>query len=101
MLALALVHSPFLHPLCWEAVEHALAMRGRATRCLDLRCALMAGRDFYEAFGRSAALQLSGPTAVVVHSGAGALVPVIARHAGDNLRAAIFADALLPHPGRS
>jgi hypothetical protein len=37
----------------------------------------------------------------VVHSGAGALVPVIAARAGPRLRSVVFVDALLPHPGRS
>jgi hypothetical protein len=99
--AMALVHSPFLDPFCWAAVESVLVGQGRAARRLDLRDGLLAGIGFYEAFGRIAARQLSGPSVLVVHSGAGALVPMIARHGGGTVRGAVFVDALLPHPGRS
>jgi len=42
-----------------------------------------------------------GPVVLVAHSGAGAVLPAIAERLGDRVRAAVFVDALLPHPGRS
>jgi hypothetical protein len=40
------------------------------------------------------------PTVLIAHSGAGALVPMIAAALGGDV-GAIFVDALLPHPGQS
>jgi hypothetical protein len=40
------------------------------------------------------------PIVLIAHSGAGALVPLVAERLGGNV-GAIFVDALLPYPGRS
>ncbi len=42
----------------------------------------------------------SRPAVIVAHSGAGALMPALAS-ASDAVSALVFADAILPHPGRS
>ena len=50
----------------------------------------------------AAALGLAaGPSVIVVHSGAGSLVPAIADAAPGLVAQVIFVDAILPHPGRS
>ncbi len=96
-----LVHSPFLGPLSWRAVETALNKRGEASQLLDLRDALSVEDHFYEAFGTMAARRIGEPSILVAHSGAGALVPTILGQVGDLARGVIFVDALLPHPSRS
>jgi Alpha/beta hydrolase family len=96
-----LVPSPFLGPSSWRAVAEVLGDRSRACHVLDLREALSAPEDVYEALAARAARQLADPSILVVHSGAGALVPTIWRRAAGLARGAIFVDALLPHPGRS
>jgi len=96
----ALAHSPFLGPVSWAGVGEALARLNQPAVVLDLRGALEAADRFYEAFGRVAAEQINAPSILVAHSGAGALVPAIARSAGGLVRAAIFVDALLSHPDK-
>jgi hypothetical protein len=99
--AFVLIHSPFLGPLSWRAVDGALRKRGEAALLLDLRPALSAERRYYEAFCATAARQIGAPSILVAHSGAGALVPAILGRAKGLAQGAIFVDALLPHPGRS
>lgn len=41
------------------------------------------------------------PLALVAHSGAGALLPSLAARLGNDVAAVVFADAILPHPGRN
>jgi hypothetical protein len=43
----------------------------------------------------------SGDVVLVAHSGAGSLVPAVAMDIGTPVRAAVFVDAVLPHPGRT
>ena len=87
--------------LTWQAVAGELRDRGhdagvaRWPRLGSLRA------DFYRALANAIATELVGaPVTVVVHSGAGALVPAL-EAACDNIAGVIFADAILPHPGRS
>lgn len=67
---------------------------------LDVSGALGAPRGFYDALAEAAAGQIAEPAILVVHSGAGVLVPSILR-ACARIDAVIHVDALLPHPGRS
>ena len=68
---------------------------------IDASMGLRAEASFYDALAAAAAGQIERRSTLVVHSGAGALVPSILRAAGGRVHAAIFVDALLPHPGRS
>ncbi|HVW40536.1 MAG TPA: alpha/beta hydrolase [Amycolatopsis sp.] len=43
----------------------------------------------------------AGPVVLAGHSGAGSVLPAVAERLGDRVRAAVFVDAPLPHPGRS
>ena len=98
----ALVHSPFLDiPPRGEPVGSALDQQGERSVLLDLRTAFQVNRDFYRTAGRIAAEQFTRPVTLVVHSGAGALVPQIVMSAEGRATAVIFVDALLPHPTRS
>jgi hypothetical protein len=97
----ALMHSPFLGPPSWDAVSSALGGQGERSQLLDLRIAFQMERDFYGRAAAMAAEQIRSPVTLVVHSGAGALVPQIVRSAAGLAEAVIFVDALLPHPRRS
>jgi hypothetical protein len=65
-----------------------------------MSAALRVQRGFYDAFAAAVAGQIHERAILVVHSGAGALVPSILRASG-SIEAVIFVDALLPHPGQS
>ena len=98
---LTLIHSPLLGPGSWRAVGDALDRRGERALLIDLSEGLGVQRGFYAALGETAARQIGEPAILVAHSGAGALIPSILQAAGARIRAVIFVDALLPHPGRS
>ena len=101
LMTFSLIHSPFLGPSSWRSVGEVLDRNGMRAVTLDLSDALEAGGRFYESFGEIAARQITAPSILVAHSGAGALVPAIERHARGLVHGVIFVDALLPHPGRS
>jgi pimeloyl-ACP methyl ester carboxylesterase len=94
-----LLHSPLVGPCAWAACGAALAARGREVRVAALPTGLVP--PFYAAMAAATAKDLEAPATLVVHSGAGALVPAIAAAAPGRVRSVIFADAILPHPGRS
>jgi hypothetical protein len=96
----ALLHSPFLGPRSWRAVADALLDLEKRALLVDMSAALRVQRGFYDAFAAAVAGQIRERAILVVHSGAGALVPSILRASG-SIEAVIFVDALLPHPGRS
>ena len=64
----------------------------------DYRGALAESPPYYHRIVRDISRQANEPSTVIAHSGAGALVPALALAVP--LQGAIFADALLPHPGR-
>ncbi len=98
---IALLHSPLLGALTWRAVAAQLQDRGHEV--VAPAWARLGGvdGDFYRTLATSMARELGDePTLAVVHSGAGALVPALQAASGA-IQAVIFADAILPHPGRS
>jgi pimeloyl-ACP methyl ester carboxylesterase len=100
----ALLHSPLLGPLTWQAVAVGLERRGHAASAPAWRPLSTIAEDFYAALadGMAHALAASdGPIVLVGHSGAGALIPALAKRMGEAVAGVIFADAILPHPGRS
>ncbi|WP_407925052.1 alpha/beta fold hydrolase [Amycolatopsis pittospori] len=100
---LLLVHSPLVGPLTWESTATCLRDEGWSVVVPSLTAVVEDGPPYYRKFAESAAraLDSGGPVVLVGHSGAGALLPVIAEVAGDDVRGAVFVDALLPHPGRA
>jgi hypothetical protein len=91
-------------PGTWRALAPLLEAGGRRTVVADFRKALLGAPPLYFSIGRSIAEQLSAippsdEIVVVVHSGAGALAPMLARN-NRQIRRAVFVDALLPHPGK-
>jgi hypothetical protein len=98
-----LVHSPLVGPSTWSGVAELL--RGNGFHCAVpvLTGALTSGPPYYPKLASAAAGALDGHGAVVLvgHSGAGPVLPAIADAVGGDARAAVFVDAILPHPGRS
>lgn len=98
---LVLVHSPLVGPLTWQPTAARLRARGYRVAVPSLIGALDGGQSYYRGLAEAVVGQLpAAETVLVGHSGAGALLPAIAQAAGD-VRAAMFVDAALPHPGAS
>jgi hypothetical protein len=96
-----LLHSPLLGPSSLRATADELRALGETaeTPAWPRLGELEAG--FYEPMAERVAAQIAaGPVVLVAHSGAGALVPAVAARLREPV-AAIFMDAILPHPGRS
>ena len=98
---IVLLHSPQLGGLTWQAVAADLRARGRAVVAPTWPVLSGLTADFYRSLATSMADEFGdSPAIVVAHSGAGALMPSL-ESAWGGLRGVIFADAILPHPGRS
>ena len=98
---IVLLHSPLLGGLTWQAVAADLRGRGRAASAPSWPVLSSLTGDFYRSLATALADELGeSPAVVVAHSGAGALIPAL-ESAWGGLRGVIFADAILPHPGRS
>ncbi len=98
---IVLVHSPLVGPGTWRKLAPELEARGQCVIVPDLQPAFQASPPFYPALVTrvTQALPKEARLLLVVHSGAGALLPAIAVE-NPQVEAAIFLDALLPHPGR-
>ncbi len=98
---IVLLHSPLLGGLTWRGVADVLRARGLAAEVVEWPKLTSLEGDFYRGLATAMAASLGeGPATVVVHSGAGALVPALEAASGA-IEGVIFADAILPHPGRS
>jgi len=95
----ALLHSPLVGPATWTALAPVLQARGHAVSVPDLTAAMREDGPYYPALAALAAAACGPGSILVAHSGAGALVPSVAALAP--VKAVIFVDALLPHPGQS
>lgn len=103
---IVLVHSPLVGPMSWELTAERLRKKGHRVVVPSLAEAVDGGPPYYRRLAGAAASALDadghhGGVVLVGHSGAGALLPVIAEALGDRVRGAVFVDALLPHPGQS
>jgi pimeloyl-ACP methyl ester carboxylesterase len=99
-----LLHSPLLGPLTWRAVAAELERRGHAAATPAWPRLSAIGEGFYAALADGLAAALAGseePLILVAHSGAGALVPTLAKRLGARVAGVIYVDAVLPHPDRS
>jgi hypothetical protein len=99
-----LLHSPFVGPASWGALAAILTAHGSNVVVPDFRNALNGAPPLYFQIARSVVDQMrfTGGTdeiALVAHSGAGALIPAIARR-DDRIRSVVFVDAVMPHPGK-
>ncbi|MFF2148451.1 alpha/beta fold hydrolase [Kitasatospora sp. NPDC058190] len=104
--ALVLIHSPLVGALTWQPVARALRARGHATIVPSLAKAFGDAGPHYPRLAAAVAKEIDrhqdgGPIVLVAHSGAGALMPAVASATTAEVVGTIFADALLPHPGRN
>jgi hypothetical protein len=102
---LVLLHSPLLGPLTWRAVAEALSGLGHAAETPAWPRLSAVAEDYYPTLAGAMAATIDGadeePPILVVHSGAGPLAPSLAQALRIAPAGVIYADALLPHPGRS
>ena len=93
-MTLVLLHSPLVGPLTWRAV--AARLPGAVTPDLS-------GAVTHASIAERVAARLEddGPVVLVGHSGAGPLLPRIARTVRQPVAALIYVDSVLPHPGQS
>ncbi|MET0275168.1 MAG: hypothetical protein ABW360_19445 [Phenylobacterium sp.] len=96
-----LLHSPLLGPSSWRATAAALARLGHAVETPAWPRLSEVGGDYYPDLVDGLTIEAGEPPVLVAHSGAGALVPAVMANLATQARGAIFADALLPHPGLS
>ncbi|HEY0436713.1 MAG TPA: hypothetical protein VGC92_08740 [Phenylobacterium sp.] len=98
-----LLHSPLLGPLAWRAVAAELTARGHVAETPAWTPLSEAAEPFYVTLADRMAARLGSPEeapVLVAHSGAGALIPAVAARL-PGVAGVIYADAILPHPGRS
>jgi pimeloyl-ACP methyl ester carboxylesterase len=98
MTALVLLHSPLIGRRSWARAGSLLP-----NAAIPDYAAVFDGDPlFYPRIVCAIASQIpDGDLVLVAHSGAGALIPLLAQHIGPSVRGAIFADAILPHPQKS
>jgi hypothetical protein len=102
--SLVLVHSPLVGPSTWGLVAENLRRGCRKVTVPSLVSALTGRPPLYPALAHAVVAALPAPEAgsvvLVVHSGAGSLVPSVVDEVPSLIAAVIFVDATLPHPGR-
>jgi pimeloyl-ACP methyl ester carboxylesterase len=104
MMTFVLVHSPVVGPRTWAGVRNALRARGHGAIVPDARPpndqADWSWSDFVDSVVEP--LEIEGEMALVGHSAAGLLLPVIAERKAPRVRCCVFVDASIPAPeGRS
>ncbi|MFF5986931.1 alpha/beta fold hydrolase [Prauserella flavalba] len=98
---IVLVHSPLVGPSTWTEAARPLRDKGFDVVVPSLATVVDGEPPFYPRLAEAVAEQTGDrPVVLVGHSGAGALLPAIADALPGEVRAAVFVDAVLPHPGR-
>jgi hypothetical protein len=103
---LALVHSPLVGPVTWQAAAEVLRDEGEVVVVPDLTASIGAGAPVLPAVQQAAAdavaaASSAGPAVLVGHSGAGPLLPGIADRTTAPVGALLYVDSLLPRSGVS
>jgi surfactin synthase thioesterase subunit len=103
---IVLIHSPLVGPITWSLVADALRRRGLEVAVPTLVDADEGEAPFWEQHAAAVArdvgaIAAGAPLVLVGHSGAGPLLPTIARRLGHPVAAYIFADAGIPADGAS
>jgi hypothetical protein len=94
-----LVHSPLVGPSSWARTASVLTTRGYEVAVPDLTKVADAAAPRWRALvdtAAGAAERLSGPVALVGHSGAGAFLPAIGERIHERRPLLLFVDAVLP-----
>ena len=102
---LILLHSPLLGPYSLKATAIELAAHGFVTEAPAWPKLSSVSEGYYATLAQAMAATIDGagidPVVLVAHSGAGPLVPELAKHLRSPVAGAVFLDAILPHPNRS
>ncbi len=102
-----LVHSPLVGPFTWSLVaRHLHAAAGLDVLVPALTDSGEAPPAYWQQHAASmqrtlASIPQERPLVLVGHSGAGPLLPALAKAARHPVKSYLFVDAGLPHPGRS
>ncbi|MEU3453793.1 hypothetical protein ABZ671_09340 [Micromonospora sp. NPDC006766] len=104
--ALVFLHSPLVGPVTWRSVAAHLAGAGFDVVAPDLTIAVTGARSHHQAVAETVAASLTcldadASVVLVGHSGAGPLLPRIARTVSHQVSALLYVDSLLPYPGES
>lgn len=104
--AFVLIHNPLMGPFTWSATGEALKKLGHLIIAPSLAPALAGKPPYYAGCAHAVAesVRAAKPNdgvVLVAHGGAGALIPAVVAAIQSPVRAAIFVDAMMPHPGRS
>lgn len=105
-MSLALVHSPLVGPLTWQATAEVLRDEGEVVVVPQLTGSIASGPPVLPAVQQAAADAVAAtssaePVVLVGHSGAGPLLPGIADRTTAPVRALLYVDSLLPESGVS
>lgn len=100
---LVCVHSPLLGPLSWEPTAKSLRRFGYPVVVPSLAAVTDGAAPFYRRFAETVVRAIGEsrpehPAVLIGHSAAGELLPAIAEQM-ERLHAAVFVDAIIPHPG--
>jgi pimeloyl-ACP methyl ester carboxylesterase len=103
---LVLLHSPLVGPGTWRDVAAYLVRAGHEVVTPDLAGAMAGEPPYHQAIADAVATGVDqvGPERALVlvgHSGAGPLLPRIARTVRHPVSALIYVDSSLPYPGES
>jgi pimeloyl-ACP methyl ester carboxylesterase len=105
MATVVLVHSPYLGPASLRPLADALAAGGVESCLVDLRVTVSAAPVHQRLIGAFAdamdEVELTSPSVLVGHSGAGPLLPAFAAELDELVAGLVYMDAELPTPGRS
>jgi pimeloyl-ACP methyl ester carboxylesterase len=101
-----LVHSPLVGPFTWSLVARHLQAGGFDVLVPTLTDSGETPPPYWQQHAAClrqalASIPQERPVVLVGHSGAGALLPVLAQAARHPVTAYLFVDAGLPHPGQS
>lgn len=98
----ALLHSPLVGASCWRATVDAFAGLGVWAAAPRLPALAGVSPPYFPALAADVAAQIApmDPVVLVVHSAAGALATSVTAAAQGAVSQVIFADAILPNPGR-
>lgn len=93
---LLLVHSPLLGPSSWEPFDQLASRLGHTVARPDLTRAASGGAKQIAAEAADAASRFEKPVAVLGHSGAGVVLPLIGELLSGIEPALVFVDAVVP-----
>lgn len=102
---LVLIHSPLVGPLTWRDCATELGSLGHHSIVPTLAGVIDASPPWIPKLAARIVQGIGdehrGGVVLIVHSGAGSLVPAAIRDLGARARGAVFVDAGLPRPGQS